>query len=199
MAGKKEVQKTVAFRLNLSRPEERELYQEIMKHGCNVENDIYGSSGAYVKAALKHYHRQESKLELQEQNRQAMQDYMRELAEEQGKVFLERLAEHVKRLVAMVVEAVMNVFCEVKISNVGADGGRGAGNSGKPSDISLAESMKVEVAKTMGVEKTVGMAKMPESAKTLGIVKAEQGGMAEDGNEVDESLPEEDLLYLSNL
>lgn len=193
MAGKKEVQKTVAFRLNLSRSEERELYQEIMKHGRNVENDIYGSSGAYVKAALRYYHRQESRLELQEQYRQEMQDYMRELAEEQGKVFLERLAEHDKRLVAMVVEAVMNVFYEVKISNVGADGGQGAGDSEKQSDISPAESMTVEVAKT------VGMAKIPESAKTLGIVKAEQGGMAEDGNEVDESLPEEALLYLSSL
>ena len=32
MAGKKEVQKTVAFRLNLSRADERELYQAIMKH-----------------------------------------------------------------------------------------------------------------------------------------------------------------------
>ena len=42
MAGKKEVQKTVAFRLNLSRADERELYQAIMKHGRNMENDIYG-------------------------------------------------------------------------------------------------------------------------------------------------------------
>ena len=64
MAGKKEVQKTVAFRLNLSRADERELYQAIMKHGRNMENNIYGSSGAYVKAALRHYHRQESQLEL---------------------------------------------------------------------------------------------------------------------------------------
>ncbi|MCI8781288.1 MAG: hypothetical protein HFH70_11515 [Lachnospiraceae bacterium] len=75
MAGKKEVQKTVAFRLNLSRTDERELYEAIMKHGRNMENDIYGSSGAYVKAALKHYHRQESELELQEQYRQEMRSY----------------------------------------------------------------------------------------------------------------------------
>ena len=81
MAGKKEVQKTVAFRLNLSRADERELYQAIMKHGRNMENDIYGSYGAYVKAALRHYHRQESELELQEQYRQEMRCYLKELAE----------------------------------------------------------------------------------------------------------------------
>lgn len=55
MAGKKEVQKTVAFRLNIAKEEERELYHAIMKHGRGRENDIYGSSGAYVKAALRHY------------------------------------------------------------------------------------------------------------------------------------------------
>lgn len=96
MAGKKEVQKTVAFRLNIAKAEERELYQVIMKHGRGNENDLYGSSGAYVKAALRHYHRQESELELQEQNRQDMRNYLRELAEEQGEVFLEKLVEHDK-------------------------------------------------------------------------------------------------------
>lgn len=59
MVGKKEVQKTVAFRLNIAKAEERELYHAIMKHGRGNENDLYGSSGAYLKAALKHYHRQE--------------------------------------------------------------------------------------------------------------------------------------------
>ena len=170
MAGKKEVQKTVAFRLNLSRSDERELYQEIMKHGRNVENDIYGSSGAYVKAALRHYHRQESRLELQEQNRQEMQEYMRELAEEQGKVFLEKLAEHDKRLAATVAEAVMGVFSEVKIS----DAGKGIGDAEKQPKISPAESMAGETT------------------------KAGQGEAAED-NGTEDSLPEEALLYLSNL
>ena len=88
MAGKKEVQKTVAFRLNIAKEEERELYHAIMKHGRGRENDMYGSSGAYVKVALKHYHKQESELELQEQNRQEMQSHLRELAEKQSEVFL---------------------------------------------------------------------------------------------------------------
>ena len=93
MAGKKEVQKTVAFRLNIAKEEERELYYAIMRHGRGRENDVYGSSGAYVKAALRHYHKQESELELQEQNRQEMQSYLKELAEKQGEVFLDKLVE----------------------------------------------------------------------------------------------------------
>lgn len=107
MAGKKEVQKTVAFRLNIAKEEERELYHAIMKHGRGRENDIYGSSGAYVKAALRHYHRRESELELQEQNRQEMQSYLKELAEKQGEVFLDKLVEHDKRLAVMVADAVI--------------------------------------------------------------------------------------------
>ena len=116
MAGRKEVQKTVAFRLNIAKEEERELYHAIMKYGRGRENDLYGSSGAYVKAALKYYHRQESKLELKEQNRQEMQDYLKELAEKQGEVFLENLVEHDKRLAAMVAEAVMRAVDGGKVS-----------------------------------------------------------------------------------
>lgn len=116
MAGKKEVQKTVAFRLNIAKEEERELYHAIMKHGRERENDIYGSSGAYVKAALRHYHRQESELELQEQNRQEMQSYLKELAEKQSEVFLDKLVEHDKRLAVMVAEAVIHAVDGRKVS-----------------------------------------------------------------------------------
>ena len=116
MAGKKEVQKTVAFRLNIAKEEERELYHAIMRHGRGRENDIYGSSGAYVKAALKSYHRQESELELQEQNRQKMQSYLKELAEKQGEVFLGKLVEHDKRLAVMVAEAVIRAVDGGKVT-----------------------------------------------------------------------------------
>ena len=93
MAGKKEVQKTVAFRLNIAKEEERELYHAIMKHGRGRENDMYGSSGAYVKVALKHYHKQESELE-----------------------FLDKLVEHDKRLAVMVAEAVIHAVDGRKVS-----------------------------------------------------------------------------------
>lgn len=174
MAGKKEVQKTVAFRLNLSKADERELYQAVMKHGRNVENDIYGSGGAYVKAALRHYHRQESKLELQEQYRQEMRNYLKELADEQREVFLEGLAEHDKELAVTVAEAVMRVVGSIKVSDAGTNDEKSADGIRKRHEINPAESMAVEFAKT------------------------EQGVIAEE-NMVEEGLPAEALFYLSNL
>ena len=140
MAGRKEVQKTVAFRLNIAKEEERELYHAIMKHGRGKENDLYGSSGAYVKAALRYYHRQESKLELQEQNRQEMQDYLNELAEKQGEVFLENLVEHDKRLAVMVAEAVMRAVDGGKVSAARSEGhGKSDNNFSSISKVGLAE------------------------------------------------------------
>lgn len=171
MAGKKEVQKTVAFRLNLSRADERELYQAVMKHGRNVKDDIYGSSGAYVKAALRHYHKQESEMELQEQYRQEMRSYLKELAEKQGEVFLDRLVEHDKRLAAMVAEAVMRAV----------DGGKvTAGRSeeyGKSDDNNFSSIFKESTGQQDG--------------------NTEQGISLENAKE--DVLPEEALAYLSGL
>ena len=174
MAGKKEVQKTVAFRLNLSRADERELYQAIMKHGRNMENDIYGSSGAYVKAALKHYHRQESELELQEQYQQEMRNYLKELAELQGEVFLGKLVEHDNRLAAMVAEAVMGAVGGIQISGIGTNEGQGIGDFRKQPVINLVENVAVGGTETQ----------QSDSVEEIG---AEEG------------LPDEALFYLSNL
>lgn len=171
MAGKKEVQKTVAFRLNIAKEEERELYHAIMKHGRGRENDIYGSSGAYVKAALRHYHRQESVLELQKQYQQEMRSYLKELAEKQGEVFLDKLVEHDKRLAAMVVEAVMRAV----------DGGIvTAGRSeeyGKSDDNNFSSVFKESTGEQDG--------------------NTEQGISLENAKE--DVLPEEALAYLSGL
>ena len=171
MAGKKEVQKTVAFRLNIAKEEERELYHAIIKHGRGRENDIYGSSGAYVKAALRHYHRQESELELQEQNRQEMQSYLKELAEKQGEVFLDKLVEHDKRLAVMVADAVIRAV----------DGGKAStGISeeyGKSDDNNFSSIFKESIGE--------------QDAKT------EQGISLE--NTKEDVLPEEALAYLSGL
>lgn len=178
MAGKKEVQKTVAFRLNIAKEEERELYHAIMRHGRGKENDIYGSSGAYVKAALRHYHRQESELELQEQNRQEMRGYLKELAEQQGEAFLERLSEHDKELVVTVAEAVLRAVGGIKVSGISTNEGQKIGDFGKQSVVNLAEEMAENVA--------------------VGGGESGQGdGMEEIGTE--EGLPDEVLLYLSNL
>lgn len=174
MAGKKEVQKTVAFRLNIAKEEERELYHAIKRHGRGRENDIYGSSGAYVKAALKHYHRQESELELQEQNRQEMRSYLKELAEKQGEVFLDKLVEHDKRLVAMVAEAVIRAVDDRKVSTGVSE------EYGKSDDNNFSSIFKV----SMGERDS----------------KTEPGISLENTKEdVQDVLPEEALAYLSGL
>ena len=171
MAGKKEVQKTVAFRLNIAKEEERELYHAIMKHGRGRENDIYGSSGAYVKAALKHYHRQESELAMQERYQQEMRSYLKELAEKQGEVFLDKLVEHDKRLAVMVAEAVIRAV----------DGGKAStGRSeeyGKSDDNNFFSIFKESIGEQDG--------------------KTEQGISLE--NTKEDVLPEEALAYLSGL
>lgn len=169
MAGKKEVQKTVAFRLNIAKEEERELYHAIMKHGRGREDDIYGSFGAYVKAAIKHYHRQENELELQEQYRQEMRNYLKELAELQGEVFLGKLVEHDKRLAVMVADAVMGA-----VGGIGTNERHGIGDVGKQPSVSPVGNMTVG-----GTETQQG-----DSVEEIG---AEQG------------LPDEALFYLSNL
>lgn len=174
MAGKKEVQKTVAFRLNIAKEEERELYHAIMKHGRGRENDIYGSSGAYVKAALKYYHKQENKLELQEQYRQEMRCYLKELAELQREVFLDGLSEHDNRLAAMVAEAVVRAVGGNQISGIGANEGQGIGNVGNQPAVNSAEN------------------------ETVGKTEIQQGDSVEEIR-AEEGLPDEALFYLSNL
>ena len=174
MVGKKEVQKTVAFRLNIAKEEERELYHAIMRHGRGRENDIYGSSGAYVKAALRHYHRQESELELQEQYQQEMRGYLKELAELQREVFLDGLSEHDKKLADTVAEAVVRAVGSIKVSGIGTNEGQGDGDFGKQPAVNLAENV------------------------TVGETESQQGmSLEEIGTE--ERLPDEALLYLSNL
>ena len=171
MAGKKEVQKTVAFRLNIAKEEERDLYHAIMRHGRGRDNDIYGSSSAYVKAALKSYHRQESELELQEQNRQEIQSYLKELAEKQSEVFLGKLVEHDKRLAAMVAEAVMRAVDGGKVTTSRSE------KYGKSDDNNFSSIFRESVGEQDG--------------------NTEQGTSLEDAKE--DVLPEEALAYLSGL
>lgn len=172
MVGKKEVQKTVAFRLNIAKEEERELYHAIMRHGRGRENDIYGSSGAYVKAALRHYHRQESELELQEQYQQEMRGYLKELAELQREMFLEGLSEHDKELAVTVAEAIMRAVGGAKDSNKISGGDNRSDDNDKSSNV-FRESSTERYDKTKQNEDF-------ENAK-------------------EDALPEEALAYLSGL
>lgn len=97
---------------------------------------------------------------------------MRELAEEQGEVFLEKLVEHDKRLAVMVAEAVMCAVDGGKVSDVGTSERQDIGTFGKLSEINLPEDMADGVT---------------EQSESMRESKAEEG------------LPDEALFYLSNL
>jgi succinate dehydrogenase flavin-adding protein (antitoxin of CptAB toxin-antitoxin module) len=113
MAGKSSMQKTLTFRLNLSHAEEKELYDAIKGHDRSNAEDSYGSSGAYIKAALKHFHGRERQYQLQER----LQEFIQEQMEKQTKTFLSVLEEHDKRLVELVVKTVMEGKAESKLSD----------------------------------------------------------------------------------
>jgi len=114
MAGKSELQKSLSFRLNVSKEDERELYEAIMGHNRDKANDPYGSSGAYIKAALKCYHGNEMQMEQQEHFKEVMQEYLRMQANEQRELFLKALEMHDQRMVAMIVESVVSAFARME-------------------------------------------------------------------------------------
>ena len=60
MAEDNKMQRTISFRLNMKREDEKALYEEIMSHNCKKKDDSYGSGGAYIKAALKSFYGNES-------------------------------------------------------------------------------------------------------------------------------------------
>ena len=48
-------QKTKTVRFNLSKTDELKMFEELMSHDRKVPDDPYGSSGAYIKAAIWFY------------------------------------------------------------------------------------------------------------------------------------------------
>lgn len=115
MAGKSELQKSLSFRLNLSKEDERELYEAIMGHTRDNANDPYGSSGAYIKAALKCYHGNEMQMEQQEHFKEEMQEYLQMQANEQRELFLKALEVHDQKMVALIVESVASTLARMEM------------------------------------------------------------------------------------
>ena len=115
MAGKSELQKSLSFRLNLSKEDERELYEVIMGHNRDNTNDPYGSSGAYIKAALKCYHGNEMQMEQQEHFKEEMQEYLQRQANDQRELFLKALEAHDQKMVAMIVESVASTLARMEM------------------------------------------------------------------------------------
>lgn len=107
MAGRKEFRKSITFRLNLDREDERELYETIWQHSRHVPGDVYGSAGAYIKAALRDYQKQEKDVRLREQFQSDMEKYLQKLAVSEREEILKALEEHDKRLVSVMLELLM--------------------------------------------------------------------------------------------
>lgn len=131
MAGKSEAQRTVSFRLNMAREDERELYEAIIKHNRGKKDDPYGSSGAYIKAALRSYHGKERDLQQQEQFREEMQAYIHSLSNKQRELFLSALDMHDQKLITTIVESVVSALAgPTLMSGVVQTMGKVAINSG---------------------------------------------------------------------
>ena len=93
-------QRTISFRLNMEKEDERELYESIKGHDC------YGSSGAYIKAALKYFCSKEKEYELQERLQSFFEGQMERMLTEQTKAFVDALAEHDQKLLSMALTGV---------------------------------------------------------------------------------------------
>ena len=110
MALKDGMQKVISIRLNLAREEEKKLYDEVMSHSRNVPGDIYGSSGAYVKAALSAYGADREKSDREHLLKEQMKEYLEMLSKQQGREFMDRLKEHDEKLTGQIMGVVQNVL-----------------------------------------------------------------------------------------
>ena len=110
MAIREGLQKVISIRLNLAREEEKKLYDEVMSHGRNVPGDIYGSSGAYVKAALSSYIADKEKSDRGHLLKEQMKEYLEMLSKQQGREFMDKLNEHDEKLTGQIMGIVQNVL-----------------------------------------------------------------------------------------
>ena len=110
MALKDGMQKVISIRLNLAREEEKKLYDEVMSHSRNVPGDIYGSSGAYVKAALSAYGADREKSDREHLLKEQMKEYLEMLSKQQGREFMDKLNEHDEKLTRQIMGIVQNVL-----------------------------------------------------------------------------------------
>lgn len=81
MANNDKLQKTVSFRLNMRREDEKALYEAIMSHNRGNKDDPYGSGGAYIKAALKSFGIGEDRTEQQIRDVNLVNDIARAVVE----------------------------------------------------------------------------------------------------------------------
>lgn len=110
MSVKEGAQKVISVRLNLAREDEKKLYNEVMSHNRRVPGDIYGSAGAYVKAALAAYSAGREEEEREYHLKKQMEDFLERLSREQATGFMKQLEEHDKKLTETILSVMQNVF-----------------------------------------------------------------------------------------
>ena len=86
--------KSVSVRFNLSRENERKMYDEVMSHSREIADDPYGSTGAYIKTAIRFYMQDRERIESENRSREQLQEYIDRSVEAAGEVFLKKLQEH---------------------------------------------------------------------------------------------------------
>lgn len=112
MAENSELQKTISFRLNIKRAEEKALYEAIMSHNRGKTDDPYGSGGAYIKAALKSFYGNEEQVLQQDHYHREIQKMMQEQMDTQSELILKTLRSHDSKLVNKMVETVVNALAD---------------------------------------------------------------------------------------
>lgn len=119
MAEKNELQKTISFRLNIKREDERALYEMIMSHNHGGADDPYGSGGAYIKAALKNFYVNESQVRQQETCSSQIKDLLNESLSLQKEFIRNNLEVYHDRLIKEISESIANALADstVLLSN----------------------------------------------------------------------------------
>lgn len=187
MAGKKDAQKTVSFRLNTSKQDELELYEAITNHNRDNADDPYGSSGAYIKAALKNYYDNEQKIQQQDYFKAEMQLYLQAQADAQRELFLLALGEHDKHMVAMVAEAVAGAMKGMNgVIDIGANMSRMMTDGEDVQKKGAGDVADMQAASYPSVQ-------VEQSGKVNGLAQE----MSQDS--ITDALPDEAFFYLQNL
>ena len=83
-------QKSISVRFNISRENEKRLYDEVKRHNRNIKDDPYGSEGAYIKAAVAHYMKKKDQTETISFSPEQLQDLMEQIVEKTCEAFLKK-------------------------------------------------------------------------------------------------------------
>ena len=87
-------QKTKTVRFNLSKDDERRMFEELESHDRKVPDDPYGSSGAYIKAALDYYMQSAEERKTNQVAEELLSNIINQAVASARKVFMDDLKKH---------------------------------------------------------------------------------------------------------